>query len=179
MPDFYVEMRFCRRCGAALEHQGGAAYQCHNGHAIFLNPTAAVGLVLLNDQDEVLLLERAVDPGKGMLDIPGGFCEGPENAEAAISREILEETGLAETDYTKPEYVTSHVDPYKFKDEILPVCGLMYTARLTSDKQPKAADDAATVKWVKLYDIDVSKVYFPSVRKALELIIQRSYPGRN
>jgi len=176
MPDYHVEMNFCRRCGATLRLAEGVAYVCEQGHTIFLNASPAVGLVLLNDQDEVLLLERAIDPGKGLLDIPGGFCDGPESAEDALRREILDEVGLDEADYTKPGYLVSGSDPYDYGGETLPVCGIIFSARMASDKQPKAADDAASATWVKLHELNLDQVHFPSVRKGLKLIIDAARP---
>src|SRR5687768_1097546 len=88
-----VEMNFCRRCGARLTRKG-PAYNCEQGHLIFCNAAPAVGVVLTNDKNEVLILERAIDPGKGMLDIPGGFCDGSESLEDATVRELQEEVGF-------------------------------------------------------------------------------------
>ena len=43
---------------------------------------------------EVLLVERAGNPLKGYWSIPGGLLETGETLEAAVKREVLEETGL-------------------------------------------------------------------------------------
>lgn len=45
----------------------------------------------------VLVVQRAVDPGKGQWAFPAGFVEPNESAEAAVEREVLEETGLRVT----------------------------------------------------------------------------------
>ena len=41
----------------------------------------------------VLLGRRAVDPGRGLWDLPGGFCDPDETPEDAVRREFREETG--------------------------------------------------------------------------------------
>jgi len=167
-----MEMNFCRRCGTALLHQGGPVYKCAQNHTIFLVAAAAVGLAVVNQKNEVLLLERAIDPGKGKLDIPGGFCDGPESLDEAVAREVEEEVGLTPSDYSKPVYLLSAVDPYDYEGETLPVSSIVYTARLTTDKQPVAADDAASVEWVPLAELDLDKVYFPAIREGLEYLIK-------
>jgi 8-oxo-dGTP diphosphatase len=43
---------------------------------------------------EVLLVERAGNPLKGYWSIPGGLLETGETLEAAVTREVWEETGL-------------------------------------------------------------------------------------
>jgi len=48
----------------------------------------------VNYSGEVLLGRRNRDPGRGLLDIPGGFLDEGEDAVAGLRREFLEETGL-------------------------------------------------------------------------------------
>ena len=68
----------------------------------FRNPALTVdGVVLLHqvdpvltDQYSVLLIERGGEPFKGQFALPGGFVDYGEDIEAAIHREIEEETGL-------------------------------------------------------------------------------------
>ena len=42
----------------------------------------------------ILLVERGSDPLKGYWSLPGGLVEAGERLEAAITREVFEETGL-------------------------------------------------------------------------------------
>jgi 8-oxo-dGTP diphosphatase len=55
--------------------------------------TASVAVVITNRDGKVLLLEHILRPGSGW-GIPGGFIEHGEQPDAAIRRELLEETGL-------------------------------------------------------------------------------------
>ena len=170
-----LEMNFCRRCGSSLKQRDLAhVYQCEQGHVLFANASPAIGVALFTAQDEVVILERAIEPGKGRLDVPGGFCDGAEPIEKAIARELEEEIGVAAADYSEPEFILSDIDAYAFRGEVLPVLCLMFKARIKGEVLMTAADDAASVSRVRLADLDIEKVYFPAVRKALTYLRDQS-----
>jgi 8-oxo-dGTP diphosphatase len=56
-------------------------------------PIVAVGAVVL-DADRVLLVRRGQEPLKGEWSLPGGAVEIGETLEAALVREVREETSL-------------------------------------------------------------------------------------
>ncbi len=56
-------------------------------------PIVGVGGVVI-EGDRVLLVKRANEPLKGEWSLPGGAVEIGEALEAAVAREVLEETGL-------------------------------------------------------------------------------------
>jgi 8-oxo-dGTP diphosphatase len=56
-------------------------------------PIAGVGAVIL-DGGRVLLVRRGREPLKGEWSIPGGAVELGESLEAAVLREVFEETGI-------------------------------------------------------------------------------------
>ena len=61
------------------------------------HPLLGVGaLIFLNDAPKgpILMVERGGNPLKGYWSLPGGLVETGETLEAAVKREILEETGL-------------------------------------------------------------------------------------
>ena len=63
----------------------------------FKSPKIAVDPLIVK-VNKIVLIKRAVEPFKGMLDFPGGFVEYGETVEHAVVREAMEETGLE----TKP-----------------------------------------------------------------------------
>jgi mutator protein MutT len=56
-------------------------------------PIVAVGAVVV-DGDRVLLVKRGQEPLKGQWSLPGGVVEIGETLDAALVREIREETGV-------------------------------------------------------------------------------------
>jgi ADP-ribose pyrophosphatase YjhB (NUDIX family) len=64
----------------------------------YANPRPASGALIERQTDDgepsVLLLRRAVDPGRGGWDLPAGYLEPYESFEHAALREAQEESGL-------------------------------------------------------------------------------------
>jgi ADP-ribose pyrophosphatase YjhB (NUDIX family) len=56
-------------------------------------PVLAVGAIVFRG-DEVLLVQRAKEPGYGLWSAPGGAVRLGEQLEDAVCREVQEETGL-------------------------------------------------------------------------------------
>jgi 8-oxo-dGTP diphosphatase len=56
-----------------------------------------VGAIVHDSNGRLLLVRRANPPGEGLWSIPGGRVEPNETDEAAVTREVSEETGLSVT----------------------------------------------------------------------------------
>jgi 8-oxo-dGTP diphosphatase len=57
------------------------------------NPALTVDAVVVKNK-KILLIKRKREPYRGHYALPGGFVEYGETVEAALRREVLEETGL-------------------------------------------------------------------------------------
>ena len=109
-------IRFCPRCGsnAFYSRDKGRSFTCEECHFnYYLNNSAAVACLIFNPEGQLLLARRAIDPSKGMLDLPGGFVEPMESAEDAVVREIREELGVH---VTNAQYFASYPNEYIFSD---------------------------------------------------------------
>jgi 8-oxo-dGTP diphosphatase len=89
---------FCPYCGLRLIelfHENRNRLFCtHCNDPIYENPIPAACLVVTDDQGLVLLVQRSVEPQRGLWCLPGGFIELGESPESAALRELYEETGL-------------------------------------------------------------------------------------
>jgi ADP-ribose pyrophosphatase YjhB (NUDIX family) len=56
-------------------------------------PIVGVGAVIMDNQ-EVLLVRRKQEPGKGQWSLPGGVVKVGESLKAAIERELFEEVSI-------------------------------------------------------------------------------------
>ena len=90
-------LEFCSNCGKKNSFgqiDGGNRYHCNNCSSIhYENPKPTATLVCPNE-DKILLVKRATDPGKGEWGLPGGFIERGETAVEGALRELFEETQL-------------------------------------------------------------------------------------
>jgi 8-oxo-dGTP diphosphatase len=57
-------------------------------------PLIGVGVVVFNEQEEILLIKRGKEPHFGRWMVPGGTLEWGETLEQAAIREVREETGI-------------------------------------------------------------------------------------
>ncbi|HKX73674.1 MAG TPA: NUDIX domain-containing protein [Candidatus Saccharimonadales bacterium] len=170
-----MEINFCRRCAKPVTKKSEGFYVCPAGHSLFYKMYNGATIVLLNQQDEVLVAVRGQDPGKGTLDLPGGFLDPGETPLEAIHREIEEETGYLKADYDTPEFLCWATDMYEFEGETHEVLATVLWARLRSEKPLAPGDDVASLHWMPLESIQDSDIYsgFGGVRKALQTMRQR------
>jgi len=91
---------FCPMCGGALEPRAIkqneperlVCVQC--GFVFYLDPKVAVGTVIRDSDDRIVLVKRAIEPGYGKWVYPGGYVDRGELVQDAAVREAREEAGL-------------------------------------------------------------------------------------
>jgi len=95
-----MEYRFCPACGERLETrrlkpsdpERPVCPSC--GFVVYLDPKVAVGTIIRTDDDRLVLVRRAIEPGYGLWVFPGGYVDRGEEITAAAIREAREESGL-------------------------------------------------------------------------------------
>lgn len=122
-------MRYCPHCTHPLEKRlaferlRSVCPAC--GFVHFRAPKVGVS-VLIELEDRILLIRRAVDPGKDKWSFPSGFIEWDESPEAAAARECAEETGLVLSDLAL-------LDASHYTDDFRgPGISLVYRGRVAS-----------------------------------------------
>ncbi len=120
----------------------------------------------------MLLLVRDRDPGRGLLGIPGGFCDPGETAEEALAREIREEVGLEATAF---RYLGSFPNDYVYQAAILPVTDLFFTAEVRTTENIKLqAGEIQACRFCERDQIPLQDFAFESNRRAVKLFLQQS-----
>ncbi|HSO95692.1 MAG TPA: NUDIX domain-containing protein [Acidimicrobiia bacterium] len=109
-------------------------------------PELAVGGVAVSD-DRLLLVRRGHGPAAGEWSVPGGRVAAGEPVEAAVVREVLEETGL---DVVVDELL-GWVE--RFDDDRHFVILDFRVTVLDPDAPVRAGDDAAEAAWVPIPDL--------------------------
>jgi len=90
-------VKYCQRCGALIIHQerfGRERPVCPRCDWIFFPDPKVASAVLVEQDGQVLLVRRALDPERGKWTLPAGFIDAGEDPARAAERECQEETGL-------------------------------------------------------------------------------------
>lgn len=64
------------------------------GFVFYLDPKLAVGTVIADAHERIVLVRRAIEPGYGKWVFPGGYVDRGEEVRTAAIREAREEAGL-------------------------------------------------------------------------------------
>lgn len=96
---------------------------------------------------KVLLIERGIEPYKGMWAFPGGFMHSDETAEQCAIRELKEETGL-ELTKVRQLGVFSGVN----RDPRARIISIAFYA-LARQSEVVGGDDAANARWWPITDV--------------------------
>src|SRR6185295_3263595 len=64
------------------------------GFVFYLDPKVAVGTIISDKDNRVVLVRRAISPGYGKWVFPGGYVDRGEQVLDAAAREAREEAGL-------------------------------------------------------------------------------------
>jgi 8-oxo-dGTP diphosphatase len=110
-------------------------------------PFVGVGAVVLDPAGRVLLARRGHEPLKGEWSLPGGGVELGETLEAAVAREVLEETGLAVEVGPVVEVLdrVEHASDGRVEYHFVIID---YLCRAVGDR-PVSGSDAEEVQWVR------------------------------
>ncbi|MBM3824195.1 MAG: NUDIX domain-containing protein [Verrucomicrobia bacterium] len=164
--------RHCPRCSSTeLEWPDPRHFVCPNcGLTLYRNTTSAVAAFLLDPENNVLLIERAREPSKGMMAVPGGFVDPGERAEEALRREIREEVGLT-TDTL--DFLCSAPNTYAYKNISYDVLDWFFVGRLQNFDGARPLDEVSGIHVRPLLKIESDSLAFPSLRFALKELQRR------
>ena len=114
-------------------------------------PAVSVDLIIVREAAsgswEIMLIERGREPFKGCWALPGGFLDEDETLEECAARELKEETGV---EIASDQLVQFKAYSQLDRDPRTRVISVAFSAFVTTEVIPVAADDAADVKWFQV-----------------------------
>jgi len=135
----------CSYCGAAYAPDQPWPRHCTGcGETSYVNPLP-VAVALLPVDGGLLAIRRAIPPRSGLLALPGGFVDLGESWQAALVRELREETGI---DGSAAEVTL--FDVLSAPDGTVLIFGVL-PPRFSSDL-PAPAATAETTGWEVIHD---------------------------
>lgn len=164
-------IKYCPRCGCNKfkTNDLGRSFDCEEcKFKHYFNNSAAVACLIFNSEGKLLLTRRAIEPAKGMLDLPGGFVEPMERVEEAIVREIREELGV---EITKAEFLVSFPNEYIFSGFSVFTIDLAFICSVDNISAIIPADDVSAVEFIFPKDINRDQLCFKSMAMIIEYYI--------
>ena len=130
----------CPRCGAPTEPAAaGWVRRCTRDGSDHFPRTDPSVIMSVVDDDGRLLLGRGVTWPENQYSVLAGFVEPGESLEAAVAREVLEESGVVVTEVS---YLGSQ--PWPFPSSLM----LGFTARAVTTDLTHDPTEMAEVRWV-------------------------------
>ncbi|MBA3028918.1 MAG: NUDIX domain-containing protein [Desulfobacteraceae bacterium] len=159
--------QFCPDCGQKNpDFHADRSISCKTcGFRYFLNTAATVAALIEDKNGALLLCSRAEEPGKGLLDLPGGFIEFNETAEEAVRREVKEELNLDIEDLV---YMGSMPGNYVYNGWRYEILNMIFHCRVNNFRRIKANSDVADYRFVDKGKLDLSEIGLESIRSILK-----------
>ncbi len=154
---------YCPRCRTELEGDEKRVECRQCGFVAYANPVPTATAVVVDDEGRILLGRRALEPDKGLWDLPGGFVDEGEHPLEALHRELREETGL---EIEPGEFLGVWMDRYGYDSPALSSLNLYWGARVLGGEE-RAADDVAELQWFAADELPWDELAFQVNEKVL------------
>jgi len=164
--------KYCPACGSGDIFFGDMKeVRCRDCAFTYYHNVAAAVAAILEYDKKIVLIERAKDPGKGKLDLPGGFVDPKESAEEAVIREIKEELKI---NLGELKYLGSYPNIYRYEGVIYHTCDLFFYSKidaLPTDYDKTEIEDLIVINPLEIPD---DKIAFESTKMGLGILNSQS-----
>jgi len=156
-------LKFCPKCGQeTLKWNNITKFSCSNCDFVLYHNTAAAVAVLIKYKNVLFFTVRNQEPGKGKLDLPGGFCDPKESSEEACARELDEELQF-KIDIRKLKYLGSRPNIYKYKNIDYNTMDLFYEYEVDEKFEIKLEETEISAGiWIPISEIKIDEIAFES-----------------
>jgi NAD+ diphosphatase len=163
----------CPRCGThTVQHEAGWTRRCPTDDSIHFPRTDPAVIVLVSDSDDRVLLARQSRWPEGWVSVLAGFVEAGEPAEAAVIREIYEESGIR-IDPESIDYLGSQ--PWPFPNSLM----LGYQARALNTDICVDGEEIVEAHWYDRKQVrelcETQKLHLPPRVSIAHQLITRWY----
>jgi len=164
---------YCPRCGArAFTPRKPGLLSCSAcGLVFFINIAAAVAAVIHDGQGRIFCARRAQDPGKGLLDLPGGFVDAGESAEEALRRELREELGM---EIESLSLFGSAPNEYDYEGITYRTLDLFFECEVINPSAVRPLEEIQEILFLHPHDIPLDQLAFPSARAMVRKLRERA-----
>ena len=158
-----TSMNYCSHCGkSTLSWDGEKEWKCTECDFVLYHNCAAAVAVLLWSEDKILFTRRNKNPGKNLLDLPGGFVDPNESAQEAAQREIMEELSVS-IDPSQLHIIDSLPNKYPYKGIVYNTLDLFLEYRLSDlPKVSLQETEISEVCWLGLDELAIEDLAFES-----------------
>jgi ADP-ribose pyrophosphatase YjhB (NUDIX family) len=168
--------QYCPSCGGKHIQYKVNKFNCPDCGFIYYHNTAAASGCVIQAGEKVILLVRGREPGKGKLDLPGGFVDPGEGILDGLRRELREELGW---DPPVPPGVpltevfklfASFPNTYPYKNIVYNTCDVYFTVcapGLTEKDLRAEAGEIAGIRFIRPEEINLDDMAFDSTRRAI------------
>jgi 8-oxo-dGTP pyrophosphatase MutT (NUDIX family) len=177
-----IMFQYCPFCGEKGIRLVRNKFECPSCAFVYYHNTAAATGCVIQADEKIVLLVRGREPGRGKLDLPGGFVDPGEGLLEGLLRELREELSweprilpgqnLAEIF----KLFASFPNIYKYKDIPYNTCDVYFTVSapgLSENDLRAEADEITEIRFLRPGEIDPNDIAFGSTRRAIEAFKNR------